>query len=298
MDVSYEELTLAFEKATQEGGMYYGAMSAQAQTYNGQLNALKSRIQDTLGTTFQSVSDTLRDKVFPAINKALDSIDFEKLGNSIGTIAAAIGEIAPTVLRVVTVAINLIGDVVEAISPLVTMIADVLDSIINLVSNIFAGKWSAAWANIRDLASSMISGLTNTLINIINKVIDALNRVISWFNGNANTISKISTYGSTTGSKATAASSISKANMPHVYAASGGEFSQGSVIVGEAGAELLTMNGGVATVTPLTNNNSTTLNGGVNVSVYGAPGQSVNELADAVMDRIQTAVARKGAVWA
>lgn len=179
------------------------------------------------------------------------------------------------------------------------MISAVLDDIINLVGNIFAGKWSAAWQNIRDLAGNMISGLTNTLINIINKVIDALNRVISWFNGNSNTISKISNYGNTGGSKVSySSSSTSKANLPHVYAASGGEFSQGSVIVGEAGAELLTMNGGVATVTPLTNNNSTTLNGGVNVSVYGAPGQSVNELADAVMDRIQTAVARKGTVWA
>lgn len=79
--------------------------------------------------------------------------------------------------------------------------------------------------------------------------------------------------------------------------ASGGVLSNGSAIVGERGAELLTMNGGVATLTPITNNNTTNL-GGINLSVYGSQGQSVNELADVVMERIQTAVNQRGAVWA
>ena len=71
----------------------------------------------------------------------------------------------------------------------------------------------------------------------------------------------------------------------------------GTAIVGENGAELLTVNGGVATVTPLEQNNTTNY-GGISLSVYGAPGQDVNSLADVVMDRIQNAVNRKGAVWA
>ena len=79
--------------------------------------------------------------------------------------------------------------------------------------------------------------------------------------------------------------------------ASGGVLANGSAIVGERGAELLTMNGGVATLTPITNNTVTNL-GGINLSVYGAQGQNVNELADVVMERIQTAVNQRGAVWA
>ena len=79
--------------------------------------------------------------------------------------------------------------------------------------------------------------------------------------------------------------------------ASGGVLSNGSAIVGERGAELLTMNGGVATLTPITNNNTTNL-GGINLSVYGSQGQNVNELAEVVMERIQTAVNQRGAVWA
>ena len=300
MEVSYDLLCEAFDRATQEGGMFYGAMAAQSQTYNGQLNTLKARIQDSLGTTFQSVSDTLKDKVFPAINKALDSIDFKKLGESIGSIVSAVGEILPVVIPIVAKVISLLGDIISAISPVVEGISSALTSIIDLVSNVFAGKWTAAWKNIVNAASSLFSGLTNTLINIINGVIDALNKVISWFNGNSNTISKISNYGSGGSSSGTnvtvTGSGTNKKNLPHVYAASGGKFSNGSVIVGEGGPELLTMNGGVATVTPITNN--TTNLGSINLSVYGAQGQSVTDLADIVMARIQTAVDQRGAVWA
>lgn len=85
-------------------------------------------------------------------------------------------------------------------------------------------------------------------------------------------------------------------NIP--YLANGGVVSQGSAVVGEAGAELLTMVGGRAVVQPLTNNTTNHNLGGVNVTVYGAPGQDVRQLADIIMDEIQSATERRGAVFA
>ena len=296
MEITYEDLNAAFKQATEEGGRYYGAMEAQAQTYNGQLSSLKSRIQETLGETFKSVSDTLKNEIFPAINKALDSIDFEKLGASIGTIVSAIGQILPTVIPLVATVINLIGNVISAIMPLVTAVGDVLTEIVNLINNVFAGKWRAAWQGIVNIVKSVVRGITDTMINIINGIIDALNKVISWFNGNSSTIAKIGQAAGGSGQKQNLPPVSRVGNNAHAYSASGSVLSSGSTIVGEAGAELLTMNGGVATVQPISNN--VTNLGGLSVSVYGAAGQSVNEIADAVMDRIQRAVTSKGAVWA
>ena len=37
---------------------------------------------------------------------------------------------------------------------------------------------------------------------------------------------------------------------------------------------------------------------GIQINVYGATGQNVNDLADQVADRLQTLVDRKAAVWA
>lgn len=293
MEISYEDLTAALQRATEEGGAYYGAMEKQANTYNGQLNSLKARIQDTLGTTFQSVSDTLKDKVFPAINEALDSIDFEQLSDSISKIVELISSILPVVTFVVGTAIDLIGQVMGHITPIVEDVKKVLDDIINLIADVFAGRWKDAWQRVVSLVKGVFATLLDGIIGAVNSIISVVNKVISWLGGNP--ISKIPSISSWERTKTTTSSPRVLSGGQSAYMAAGGVISHGSAIVGDNGPELLTMNGGVATVQPI---NNTTNVGGINLSVYGAQGQSVQELAEVVMDRIQQAVNQRGAVWA
>lgn len=294
MEISYDLLTEALIKATEEGGAYYGAMSKQADTYSGQLTSLKSKIKDSLGTTFQSVSDLLKNEVFPAINRALDSIDFQKVSDNIGSIIGMINAVLPVVNFVVGNVIGLIGDIISNLAPVFDRVKGLLDGIIDLITNVFAGRWKDAWQSVVNIAKNLFGGIADTLIGIINSVIDALNRVISWFNGNASTIGKI-TNTSQWSSAGTTLPPVKKGGKESLWAA-GGVISHGSAVVGENGAELLTMNGGVATLQPI--NNQTTNLGGVNMSIYGAAGQNVNDLADVIMDKIQMVVTQKGAVWA
>lgn len=85
---------------------------------------------------------------------------------------------------------------------------------------------------------------------------------------------------------------LSQVSLPKL--AAGGEVLRGSAIVGEAGPELLTVAAGRTIVQPLsnqtTNHNSTNL-GGVNITVYGAPGQDVHQLAEILMEEMQTVYA-------
>lgn len=295
LDVTYDDLTAALKMATEEGGRYYGAMEAQAETYNGQLNTLKARAQEALGTTFKSLSETLKNDIFPAINQALDSIDFEKLGESIGKIVSLVSDILPVVMFVVGETIDLIGNIIDNINPIIDSVKNVLNEIVNFITNVFSGNWKAAWQSIVNLVGELFAGICNTVVGVVNTIIDALNKVISWFTGNSNTIGKLGTI--SFGGKSSTPSGPKVLPGGQRMMASGGTLSNGSAIVGEHGAELLTMNGGVATLTPITNNSVTNL-GGINLSVYGAQGQNVNELADVVMERIQTAVNQRGAVWA
>lgn len=289
MEISYDMLTQALIKATEEGGAYYGAMSKQAETYNGQLNSLKARIKDTLGTTFQSVSDLLKNEIFPAINRALDSIDFQKVADNIGSIISMVNAILPVVNFIIGNIIGLIHDLISNFSPIFDRITTILQNIIDFVVNVFTLKWRAAFQNVANIVKSVFGGIGDVLVGIVNSVIDVLNRVISWFNGNKSTIqwARNTTVNSLP--------PVQKGNKPSLFA-SGGVISNGSAIVGENGAELLTMNGNVATVQPI--NNQTTNLGGINMSIYGAAGQNVNDLADVIMDKIQIAVNQKGAVWA
>ena len=84
------------------------------------------------------------------------------------------------------------------------------------------------------------------------------------------------------------------------YLAKGGILYDGTAVVGEAGPEILTVDNGRAVVQPLNSSTSTSYNnsfGGITLNVYGAPGQDVDELADAVADRFEHIVQQKGAVF-
>lgn len=181
-------------------------------------------------------------------------------------------------------------------------IKQVFDGVIDFIRGVFTGDWQRAWEGVKEIfrgtfnafASlakvpiNSVIALLNGAINGINKMIDALNSISF----------KIPDWVPLLGGKSFGL------NLRHVgripYLANGGILSRGSAVVGEAGPELLTLTGGKAVVQPLggssvVNNRSL---GGVNITVYGAPGQDVDALAEVIMDKMQAAVDRREAVFA
>jgi hypothetical protein len=192
----------------------------------------------------------------------------------------------------------------------------ILDGVIDFIRGVFTGDWERAWRGVVGIFSGLFSGLVtialvpiNGLIGMINDFIDCLNLAISGANAllglNIGQIGHIPELnaGMITGSGNTPAGSgefsggsggggrPGAAAIP--FMASGGELFSGSAIVGEAGAELLTVANGRAIVQPLSSNTSNaTYMGGVNITVYGAPGQDERALVDILMDEIQARVER------
>ena len=137
---------------------------------------------------------------------------------------------------------------------------------------------------------NMVKAPLNGIIGLLNGAVGAINSLIGGLNSISFTMPKWLGGGHF---------GLSIPYIPSIpYLAKGGILSQGSAIVGEAGPELLTMMGNRAMVQPLTSNttNQTDL-GGVNITVYGAPGQDVRALADIIMDEMQNATERKAAVY-
>lgn len=163
----------------------------------------------------------------------------------------------------------------------------VFNGIIDFVRGVFTGDWERAWNGVKEIFGGIFDGLAALVKAPLNAIIGLVNTAISGVNGVIGTLNKlpgvnIGTIGS----------------IP--YLAKGGIVAKGSAIVGEAGPELLTVANGRTVVQPLTNNNtSNTANyGGVTINVYPAQGQDAESIADCVMDKIQHAVDRNGAVWA
>lgn len=179
-------------------------------------------------------------------------------------------------------------------------IKQVFDGVIDFIRGVFTGDWQRAWGGVKEIFRGTFNAFAslakvplNSVIALLNGAINGINRMIDGLNGLR---FDIPSWVPGLGGKSFGLSIGRIGNIP--YLANGGILSRGSAIVGEAGPELLTVAGGRAVVQPLNSSTTTHNLGGVNVYVYGAAGQDVNELADAVMSKMQAAVERRGAVFA
>ena len=183
-----------------------------------------------------------------------------------------------------------LGEVLNAFFANVKNIWDsikmVFDGIIDFIRGVFTGDWERAWTGVKEIFGGIFNGLKAVAKAPLNAIIGMANMAISGINGVIGGLNKIP--GVNIGE-------IGK--IP--YLAKGGVLSRGSAVVGEAGPELLTMSAGRAVVQPLTNNttNNSATYGKVTINVYGAAGQSINELADVIMYKMQGNVERREAVW-
>ncbi len=165
-------------------------------------------------------------------------------------------------------------------------IKQVLDGIIDFIRGVFTRDWERAWTGVKEIFGGIFDGLAAVAKAPLNAIISLVNMAISGINGVIGGLNKI---------PGVDIGQIGK--IP--YLAKGGILSRGSAVVGEAGPELLTMSAGRAVVQPLTNNttNNSATYGNVTINVYGAAGQSINELADEIMYKMQGYVERREAVW-
>lgn len=178
-------------------------------------------------------------------------------------------------------------------------IVQVFNGVIDIIRGVFTGDWERAWKGVEEVFSGIFNGLgaivkapLNFIIGLLNGAIDGVN----WLIRGLNKIHfDIPDWVPGIGGKGFG---INIGEIGHIpYLAKGGILSQGSAVVGEAGPELLTMTGNQAVVQPLTNQTTNHNIGGVNLYIYGAPGQDVNELADIISEKISQEVTRKEAAF-
>lgn len=194
-----------------------------------------------------------------------------------------------------------LGDVINAFMRNVentwNAIKQIFQGVIDFVKGVFTGNWKQAWQGVVNIFGGLFNSLINMvkaplngIIGLLNGAVGAINSLIGGLNSISFTMPKWLGGGHF---------GLSIPYIPNIpYLAKGGILSQGSAIVGEAGPELLTMMGNRAMVQPLTSNTTNQTDvGGVNITVYGAPGQDVRALADIIMDEMQNATERKAAVF-
>lgn len=115
---------------------------------------------------------------------------------------------------------------------------DVLTGVFDIFAGLFTGNWEQMWDGIKEIFGGIWKAIKSVFVGAINLFIDGINAMIKLLN-------KINIGGV----------GINIPLIPKIGLAKGGVLSSGSVLVGEMGPEILTMQGGQAMVQPLNNGN-------------------------------------------
>lgn len=149
---------------------------------------------------------------------------------------------------------NVINFFVSTLEAIFEPIKKIFDGIIDFIRGVFTGDWERAWNGIKEIFEGIVGGflapfkiVINAILTVINSLIDGINKMIDGLN-------KISIdvpdWVPVIGGKKFGFNIGHVGHIPLL--GSGGVVQSGSAIVGESGAELLTMTNQGAVVQPLT----------------------------------------------
>ena len=176
MEVSYELLSYALEKAASAGGAYEGAMEAQSQTFNGRISTLKDNATMLAGTLTEDLFGMLSETALP---KAMEWVQLLLTGAEQGGIEGALA-MARVILE------NLVNDFLEGLPQMLdtglTLLEELLHGIANAIpkiNNIILKVIMALiTALINHLPEIILAGM-DILVALVNGIVDALPQLIA-----------------------------------------------------------------------------------------------------------------------
>lgn len=207
MEVSYEVLSGALAKASEEGGRYYGAMENQSQTLNGQLSTLK----DSVGQVLGSLTESLVPVIMNILNKVNEFINYlktldpeqKKMILTIAGIVASIGPLLSVIGTLITVmgsAMTIVGQLGISLGAFLGPVALVVAGIVGLILiitnwgaisewlkttwdkavNFLVEKFTSLKTNAINLFENMRQGISNTASRISDAIKNGINNAINW----------------------------------------------------------------------------------------------------------------------
>ena len=175
MEVSYEVLSAALEKAASAGGAYEGAMEAQSQTFNGRISTLKDNATMLAGTLTEDLFGMLSETALP---KAMEWVQLLLTGAEEGGIEGALAMARVILENLVNGFVTNLPKMVDTgmtiLTNLLNGIANALPKIIPVIITVITTIAKGLLAHLPDIISAGIQ----ILVALILGLIDALPQLI------------------------------------------------------------------------------------------------------------------------
>lgn len=196
-EVGFEDVRLAFEKVTSEGGRFNGMMENLAQTTPGKLSTLESsvfKLKVAIGEALLPAVNQIIDALLPAIEKfSAWASEHEKLvaiaialGLALGAIGAAVLILGPIIGGLIA-AVSLLGTVISGTIATIGLIVAILGGPLTLIIlaigaaiAVLAIAWKNNWFGIRDKTEAFVNWFKEDAWPIIKFVIDMIMKAIKF----------------------------------------------------------------------------------------------------------------------
>lgn len=323
MDITFDMIVEALDSATAEGGKFFEASQVGATTLQGQMNTLQSTIQDGLGKAFEPVNQALSEQLLPLAQQLIEEINWEAIGQGIADGIAALTDLMNKINEVVDwieaqkmdeKGKGFVEDFANGVhdnNGLMAVAAAHLNDVINAELQAEKAQATLEGANItQGVAEGMTQGKSGVIgaaeevqmsaFAVWNQTQQAEQYGMDFVSGFATGMHR------NNGLIASAAAQIANTIkewlhfsrpdvgplrdyetwMPDFVGGLARTMKESEWMLADASQDL------AQTI----NNNTVTNN--ITMTVNGAAGQNVNDLANVVMLKIQQATERKSAVWA
>lgn len=150
MDITYDQLSIALQKASSEGGKYYKGQEKMTDTLNGQVSRLKKTFQELLGELTASLIPTIK-----------------KFGNSLQELLEKFKKLSPEQKEMIT----RIGLIVAALGPALVIIGKIVSGLgsIFLVGGKLVGILGALFTKIGGISGALtvLTGPVGIIIGVL-----------------------------------------------------------------------------------------------------------------------------------
>ena len=323
MDITFDMIVDALTAATSEGGKFFEASQAGASTLNGQMNTLKTTVQEGLGTAFEPVNQALTETLLPTAQKIVDEIDWAKVGEGVATAVENLSELLVKVQEVVNwleqqrmeeKGSNFVEDFANGVHSGNGLMAVAAAHLTEAMNAELIEERSQATLEGKEITDSLASGMASGKSGVIGEAEEIQKSAFTVWAENA----QAEQYGAdfvegfangmhrNNGLIATAAAAIAETiksflhfSRPDVgplrdYEQWMPDFVSG-LAKGIEDSEWMLADASADLAQTITNN---TITNNVSMAVYGTAGQSADDIANVVMLKIQQATNSRRAVWA